>query len=91
MSSVALSYINAMRGHKNIDRRGVTAMAAALTVIAIVTGLATLAALASYSPGLALVSAPLVGSFCVLACAMIGSILRRPRRHGQRSYVSMRA
>ena len=66
-------------------------MASALAVIAIVAGLAALVALASYSPGLALVSTPLVGSFCVLACAIIGSVLHRPRRHGLRNYASARA
>ena len=65
-------------------------MASALAVIAVVTGLATLMALASYSPGLALVSAPLVGSVCVLACATLGAVLRRPRRPGVRNYAVMR-
>jgi hypothetical protein len=67
-------------------------MAAALAVLAIFIGLAALGMIGSYfSPGLALLSAPLIGGFGILAFATLGAAFRRPRRHGIRNYAAVRA
>lgn len=63
-------------------------MAAALTVLATIAGAATFIALWSYSPGLALLAAPLVSSCATLLVATLGMALRRPRRHGIANYSS---
>jgi hypothetical protein len=61
-------------------------MAAALVVVATIVGAGTFAAVWTFSPGLALVSAPLVASFVTLVLASLGAAFRRPRRHGIRNY-----
>jgi hypothetical protein len=66
-------------------------MVAALAVIATVAGAGTLGAIWSFSPGLALLSAPLVASFVTLVLASIGAAIRKPRRHGIRNYSSAAA
>jgi hypothetical protein len=67
-------------------------MAAALAVLTVSIGFVVVAIIGAYaSPGLALLSAPLVGGFGILAFATLGVALRRPRRHGIRNYASARA
>ena len=61
-------------------------MVAVLAVIAIVAGGGTFGAVWSFSPGLAIVTAPLVASFVTLVLASFGAAMRRPRRHGIRNY-----
>jgi len=63
-------------------------MVAALAVVATLAGAGTIGGIWSYSPGLALVSAPLVSSFVTLAVASFGAAIRKPRRHGIRNYSS---
>jgi hypothetical protein len=63
-------------------------MVAAIAVLATLAGAGTLGAIWSYSPGLSLVSAPLVASFVTLVLASLGAAIRKPRRHGIRNYSS---
>ena len=67
-------------------------MAAALAVVTVSIGFAALGLIGShFSTGLALLSAPLVGGFGIVAFATLSDALRRPRRHGIRNYASARA
>lgn len=63
-------------------------MVAALAVVAVLAGAGTFGGIWSYSPGLALVSAPLVASFLTLVLLSVGAAIRKPRRHGIRNYSS---
>jgi len=67
-------------------------MTAALAVLTVSVAIAALGMIGSYfSPGLAFLSAPLIGGFGILAFATLGAAFRRPRRHGIRNYAAARA